>query len=126
MRAKDNMEIKVRSAGLHASPGIPISSYSKRLIEEAGMPYSPLSRRISSEDIEWADLILTMTEGHKYALLQLYPEVLQKAFTLREYVQLDERKDVQDPFGGDIELYRHAFRELTANIDVLERKLMEH
>ncbi len=46
----------------------------RTLIEEADMPYTKKSRALSREDVEWADYIFTMTESHKRALLQLFPE----------------------------------------------------
>ncbi len=43
-----------------------ISPNARTLIEEADMPYTPVSRAVTREDLEWADLVLTMTEAHRY------------------------------------------------------------
>ena len=43
----------------------------KTLIEEADMPYTPVSRAVSSEDLKWADVVLTMTEAHKAMLFHI-------------------------------------------------------
>ena len=89
------------------------------------MPHTPVSRAVSQEDLEWADLILTMTEAHKEALLHVNPAVESKTFTLKGFVQAGKDGDVYDPFGGDLETYRHTFTELSRIIDQLEQKLAE-
>lgn len=125
LRSKGIRNLTVRSAGIYAQNGAPIAKNAKTLIEEADMPYTPYSRAISSEDIEWADVILTMTDAHKQSLLYSFPAVEGKVFTLKGYVKPDLNEDVHDPFGGDLGTYRHTFGELSMTIEALERKLME-
>jgi protein-tyrosine-phosphatase len=125
LRSKAVDTFEVRSAGVYAQNGAPIATNAKRLIEEEQMPYTPVSRAVSRQDIEWADVILTMTNAHKYALLQLYPEAEDKAFTLKEFVSPGSHEDVHDPFGGDIATYRQTFQELSMNINALEKKLLD-
>ena len=123
LRSKANDTFEVRSAGVYAQNGTPIAINAKTLIEEENMPYTPVSRAVSKQDIEWADLILTMTNAHKYALLDSFPEAEEKAFTLKGFVDPASREDVHDPFGGDIATYRHTFQELSMYIDALAKKL---
>lgn len=125
LRSKGIADIAVRSAGVHAQDGWPISQHAKTLIEEADMPYTSVSRAVSDEDLVWADIILTMTEAHKSVLLHVHPEVEQKTFTLKGFVQAEADEDVHDPYGGDLATYRMTFEELSRTIDRLEQKLME-
>ena len=125
LRSKGIDNVSVRSAGVHAQDGWPISLNAKTLIEEADMLYTPVSRVVSSEDLKWADVVLTMTEGHKTVLIHSYPEAKYKTFTLKGFVKPESTGDVHDPYGGDIETYRHAFNELSGIIDLLEQKLTE-
>ena len=125
LRSKGINNVSVRSAGVHAQNGWPISLNAKTLIEEADMLYTPVSRVVSSEDLKWADVVLTMTEGHKAVLIHSHPEAQHKTFTLKGFVKREFTGDVYDPYGGDIETYRHVFDELSGIIDVLEQKLME-
>ncbi len=125
LRSREIEDLVVRSAGIYAQNGLPISTNAKTLIEEADMPHTPFSRAVLSEDLEWADVVLTMTEAHKAELLYRYPEVKQKTFTLKGFVKLGSSGDVHDPFGGTLETYRQTFDELSRIIDVLERKLTE-
>lgn len=123
LRHKEVENIAVRSGGIHAGDGWPISEHAKALIEKWDMPYTPTSRAVSTEDLLWADYILTMTESHKRALLQQVPALITKTFTLKEFVE--EEGDVQDPFGGDYMQYEKTFTELQQLMKKLQRKLME-
>ncbi|MBE1555713.1 low molecular weight protein arginine phosphatase [Sporosarcina limicola] len=125
LRSKMLDNVTVRSAGIHAQNGRPISSNAQTLIQEVDMPHTPISRAVSSEDLEWADLILTMTGAHRSILLDMYPKVGMKTFTLKEFVRPDSKGDVLDPFGGNLKTYRRTFDELQELIEVLEQKLVE-
>ena len=123
LRSKAIDNVSVRSAGIYARDGWPISLNAKTLIESADMPYTTVSEEVTDENLEWADIVLTMTQSHRENLLNSYPEMGDKIFTLKEYVESGLTGDVQDPFGGDLETYRQAFNELSKIIDVLEHKL---
>lgn len=125
LRFKANETIAVRSAGIHAQDGWPISSHAKTLIEAANMPYTPVSRSVSEADLKWADFVFTMTESHKLALLEAFPEVGTKTFTLKEFVRPASNADVIDPFGGNLDIYRQTFDELVQLIDELQQQLLE-
>lgn len=125
LRSKEIENVTVRSAGIHAQEGQPISLHAKTLIEEAAMPHTPRSRLVSSEDLEWADVVLTMTEGHKMELFYHYPTIQEKTFTLKSFVEFESDGDVQDPFGGNLDTYRQTFVELSDVMDELKQKLAE-
>lgn len=125
LRSKELGNVTVRSAGIHAQEGRPISLYAKTLIEEAAMPHTPWSRVVSSEGLEWADVVLTMTEAHKMELLYHYPTIQEKTFTLKGFAEFESGGDVQDPFGGNLDTYQQTFVELSNVMDQLERKLTE-
>ena len=123
LRSKAIDNVSVRSAGIYARDGWPISLNAKTLIESADMPYTPDSKAVTDENVDWADIVLTMTQSHRETLINSYPEMGDKIFTLKEYVESGLTGDVQDPFGGDLETYRQAFNELLEIIDVFEHKL---
>lgn len=125
LRSKEIADVAVKSAGIYAANGDQVARNAKTLIEEAGMPYTPVSKAVTKEDIGWADVILTMTEIHRAILIETFPEVNGKVFTLKDFVKPGFDKDIHDPFGGDLETYRYTFGELSTTIDALERKLME-
>lgn len=123
LRSKELPGVAVRSAGIYAADGMPISDHSKDILENNGFPYTPVSRQFSRADAEWADLILTMTAGHRETLRRSYADHAAKVFTLKEYTgQADH--DVQDPFGGSFSLYESTFGELAEQIDLLASRLL--
>ena len=83
---------------------------------------------ISNSDIEKMDLILCMTNSHKTAVLDMYPELKEKTSTLKEYVKkIDEENikklgdsiDIKDPWGYDLETYRFCASEIDMCLDLL-------
>ena len=94
----------VSSAGLFAD-GSAISENSRIVMDEIGVDISShRSCQLTKEMVEYADLILTMTIGHKMAVLSAFPYSEGKVFTLAEYS--GENGDVADPYGGSVDMYR--------------------
>ncbi len=125
LKSKKIPSVEVKSAGIFAMSGSPMSQNSQLILQEQHINYDHLSKPVSLEELKWANLILTMTSGHKEALLQVYPQVADKTFTLKEYVFGKGDLDVLDPFGGDLSMYRVTFTELNQLMDELEKKLLE-
>lgn len=83
------------------------------------------SKKVTVQMLEAADLILTMTKGHKIHLLTVKPDAKHKIFTMAEYCTDDNSKDISDPFGGDINTYRKCRDEIEYNLRKLINKLNE-
>lgn len=81
--------IEVRSAGVSTVDGLAISTNAAETLRARDIEHNSSSRAISGEFVGWADLILTMTSGHKRGLLQWYPEVVDKTYTLKEFANQD-------------------------------------
>lgn len=124
LRARKIDKVVVRSAGIHATEGIPIAEHAKRLIKQSDMPYTATSNGVTQEDVEWANYILTMTDGHKQVLRMMFPDEASKIYTLKGFLTDDKDEDVQDPFGGSLDTYRKTFDELSDLMEILERKLV--
>ena len=70
------------------------------------------------------DLILCAGETHKNTLISIYPDLKNKIYTLKEYVGIeDENKDIKEPWGYDIEIYRMCESEIEKCIDKLIEKI---
>lgn len=118
-----NLEnIAVKSAGVYAVEGQPMSHYAQMTLMQHQIATSHQSSQVSEVDIEWADVVLTMTTRHKELLVQGYSEAASKIFTLNEYV-FGQEKDVLDPYDGDSFIYEQTYAELVATIDKLVMKL---
>lgn len=121
--------IKASSAGISAFSGDDANPKAQKAVKELfGIDIkSHRARTISKEDLEKADIILTMTKGHKEIILSFMPGVKSKIWTLKEYVSEDKKSndnlDIQDPYGMDEEVYKNCAKELKLFIDKLIEKL---
>ncbi|MFB9326924.1 low molecular weight protein arginine phosphatase [Paenibacillus aurantiacus] len=85
-----SLPIEVRSAGVSTVDGLPVSEHARAVLRSRNIPDDGSSTAIGGDSVEWADLVLTMTTGHKRHLLQRFPNVVDKTFTLKEYTQTDD------------------------------------
>src|SRR6202044_1349980 len=61
----DRKDVRVASAGVHASPGQPPSTYSVEALAEIGIDISrQRSQSLTDDLVARADLIFAMTRGH--------------------------------------------------------------
>ena len=92
-------------AGGQASPqGIEVMQ--KVNLDLTGHSAQPVSEQM----VRHADLILTMTRGHREALLSQWPEAASRTEVLR----LDG-KDVADPIGGSVAEYQRCAEQIRKN-----------
>ena len=98
-----------------------MSTGTTQVLQEENMWMPHTTSAVTPDDLAWADLILTMTVSHKNGLLQAYPHVADKTFSLKEYA-LDQDGDVSDPYGGSTAIYLETFKELSKLIDVIVEK----
>jgi protein-tyrosine-phosphatase len=123
LKHKNIEGMEVKSAGIYALEGGEISENSRTILANERISFEHKTSQVNEKDINWADLILTMTVAHKEMVLHAFPNAMGKTFTLKEYVTPYSAKDVSDPFGGDIYTYSQTYQELKKLIDELEFKL---
>jgi protein-tyrosine phosphatase len=81
--------VAVRSAGTLARPGRVIHPSTARALRAHSVSGDGFtSRRLSEGDLDWADLVLTMTSDHRDEVVAVSPRALQKCFTLLEAAAL--------------------------------------
>lgn len=124
LKAKNIPGIEVKSAGVYASAGQEASTYAMEILRENHIIHNHSSIPLSEAELEWATYIFTMTEGHKKIITNSFPKTMDKIFTLKEFIYDDiSNRDILDPFGGSLEIYRETFSELQSLIDELIKKL---
>ncbi|MFC7371543.1 low molecular weight protein arginine phosphatase [Fictibacillus iocasae] len=96
LKEKGKGRFHVKSAGVFAAQGSPISQHAASALNEQNVTHSHSSQFMNKELAGWADLILTMTENHKFAIIQQWPEAVEKTFTLKEHVLDPEEQSVFD------------------------------
>jgi protein-tyrosine phosphatase len=109
--------ISVMSAGASAMPGARATPQAVEAVREHGGDLSRhRSRPLTIELIHQADVIFTMGRGHTYAVTATVPSAADKV------VGLDPERDVEDPIGGDIKLYKDLAGQLKK---LIEQRLQE-
>lgn len=102
--------ILVTSAGIAAMPGAPASNESVVVAADRQLDLSQhAAQQVSERLLRDADLILTMTSGHRQALLSHWPEAAE-----RTHLICPDGRDVADPIGGTRELYEHCASQIDA------------
>lgn len=92
---KRGLGVAVRSAGISTIDGLPVSSNSLNALGRRGIQHKGSSAALQSEALDWADLVLTMTSGHKRELVARFPHALEKTYTLKEFAYLDHSLQAQ-------------------------------
>jgi protein-tyrosine-phosphatase len=125
--AARNIEgFEVQSAGTFAHQHSPASDGSLLVALEEGIDLSQhRAQELSPELVQWADIILAMGPQHRDQAESLGGRT--KAHLLTSYASHDnEDRAVSDPFGGNLDVYRAAYAELTREIGAaLDRAVKE-
>jgi protein-tyrosine-phosphatase len=109
-------DVTFSSAGVGAWDGSPPSDGAMLVALERGLDISGhRSRLLTGELVAGADLVLAMSESHVPRIVALGGE--GKTHLLTEFASRDAgARSVSDPFGGDLEVYRHTFDELEREV----------
>jgi protein-tyrosine phosphatase len=96
---------EVRSAGTRAMVGDPIQPMSADIIRTfGGDPEQFAARQLTPKILRGVDLVLSMTSGHRGAVLQLDASLLKRTFTIREFARmldvLDQRAEAAGNASG--------------------------
>ena len=119
-----NLEnVQVKSAGIYALDGGEMSENAKAVLQEENIYFEHQSRAVTPENLQWADLVLTMTAAHKALILSNYPQYAKKVYTLKEFTAPYSSKDISDPFGGDLQKYKQTYEELKHHIQQLQTQI---
>lgn len=105
-------KIEIKSAGLATFGKEPPSPQAIEVMRDRKIDISDhLSTQLTKGMIEEADIILTMTVSHRGQIQRAVSDARGKAYTLLE-LALGEEKDISDPFGMPVEVYKSTAQEL--------------
>jgi protein-tyrosine-phosphatase len=108
-------DLNVSSAGTNAWDNVPATDEALLVGMEREIDLTPhRARKLTPAIVSEADLIFVMTPGHVEQVKQLGGR--GKVHVIDEYASGTAKQGVTDPYGGDLEAYRHT-------ADVLEREL---
>lgn len=115
----DDRGIVVMSAGLSAPPGGRAAAEAVQTMQERKLDLTqhesqPLSERI----VKFADCIITMTGGHRDAILHTWPDAEPRVHLISRGTG-----DVADPIGGPLDLYRRCAEQLDDYLEAWAKEL---
>jgi protein-tyrosine phosphatase len=104
--------VMIVSAGISAQAGGRASPESAQVAQERGLDLSrhesqPLGERL----LRFADLVLTLTRGHRDAIVAQWPDCASRVKLLCR-----DGSDIADPIGGPIELYRRCADQIDTEL----------
>lgn len=106
------LDIEVFSSGLYAEDGERATDYAISAMEEYGVDLKKhRATNTRKSKIREMDLILCATEAHKNMLLEIYPDIKDKIYTMKEYVG-EQEKNIKDPWGYGLETYKKCANEI--------------
>lgn len=111
--AEENRDekIMVMSAGLFTSDDMPASAEAIQVMQEQGIDISEhKSKQLNEEIIKQANLILTMTDAHRRAVIDKFPNYESLVYTLTEY--MNYTGDIVDPYGRGVSAYYETAAQL--------------
>jgi protein-tyrosine-phosphatase len=116
MEATDRAPVRAISAGLTASPGLPLAGHAARALEVLGIhAFRHQSLQVTTEMVRRADAVFCMTEHQRQTLLRSFPEAEAKTCCLAP------DGDIPDPSGADFE----TFFDVARRIDRLVRQRLD-
>ena len=123
MRDLGRTDIEVFSAGVMMLDGIGASQETQELLRREGVDVSAhRSHRITQEMALKADLILVMETIHEQKVLQMFPQVKNRLFLLKEFAKTDGSDlNIADPVGRTEEFYEQTFNIIKEAIDKISR-----
>ena len=100
------------SAGVGAWGGSPATAGADEAMREVGVDLTKhRSRGLTRALVAGAEIVLAMTEGHVREIIRRFPEAEPKTFLVHGF-GLGEARDVADPVGYPVDVYRHTRDEL--------------
>ncbi|MDP2127621.1 MAG: low molecular weight protein-tyrosine-phosphatase [Pseudohongiella sp.] len=119
----------IQSAGLTALTGHGVESTAAELATAAGLDVSGhKARQIDSDMIQWADLILVMSQNQRGQLGKTAPESLGKTMLLGHWVQGPGSNasiglDIPDPYRKSRDVFEHVHKMINQAVTLWATKI---
>lgn len=118
-------EFLISSCGVYACTGDKATQNAIFVMKEYDVDMeNHRATNIDDANIEDYDYIITLTTRHKEQIRYFYPKLDKNIYTLIEFVSKDEiYKDIDDPWGLNITVYKNCALEIVEKVDKLIEKL---
>ncbi len=121
------LDIEVYSCGIYAEDGDYATYNAIYVARNYNVDISThRATNIRNSKIEEMDAILCATKSHKEAIINMYPNLKEKIYTMKEYAGIDNNgqdMDIKDPWGYDIEIYHNCIKEIEKCIEKIIKKI---
>lgn len=112
--------LEVASAGVAAIDGMPASAHSKTAVQALGLDLSHhQSRALSADLMERCYAIFGMTQSHVELLQANFPELSHPIYRFREFLPVDNGREIPDPYGQNLAAYQNCLSSMQAAIPSL-------
>ncbi len=120
-RIENEYGFHIESCGTGGFIGCPATREAIQVMKEHGVDISRhISRGVSEEILERADIIFAMGLHHEDILAMMYPQYSTKTHLLKRYIRAHsshipdpyEDLEIRDPIGRDIRAYREVYIQL--------------
>jgi protein-tyrosine phosphatase len=110
----DEHGVIVTSAGIAAMGGGGASPEAVEIMLRDGLDLSGHGTQpVSEKLVRHADLILTMTQGHRQAIISGWPTAAARTSLVRH-----DNQDISDPIGGPLEFYEQCSNQIRAELEI--------
>ena len=123
-----NKNIKLISAGVIASNGLPASPNAIKVMAEDDIDISGhQTKGLTKSLIEQADIIFVMTQWHKLEVVGLLETPGKQIYIIKEFMPnvSDEDLDLQDPIGKSLDVYRDCRDEIKMCVPGMLKKILQ-
>lgn len=127
MLQEEKIEAEICSCGIYAETGDEPTYNAIDAMKDYDVNItSHKATNIRDSKIKEMDIILCATNSHKQNVLYLYPELKGKVYTMKEYAGIDkdgQDLDIKDPWGYDLNVYKHCAKEIQECLEKIVEKL---
>ncbi len=124
---EQKVDVEVFSCGIFAEDGDIPTFNAIEAIKEYGVDLkSHKATNIRNSKIKDMDIILCATTAHKNNVINMYPDLKNKIFTIKEYAGFDENDlDIPDPWGYDLETYRFCANTINICLEKIVKEIKQ-
>ncbi|MFT5124819.1 MAG: glycine hydroxymethyltransferase [Verrucomicrobiales bacterium] len=125
-RLGDQDAWEISSAGISTYDGLPPTPEAVKALEERQVkPIFTGSTLLTRQLVDAVDLVVVMTAGHREMIVHSVPEAMAKVRLLTSFGTGGEARDVSDPVGGPMDVYRRTRDEIDSALADLILTLRE-
>lgn len=123
---EDDLSVEVKSAGTMGFDGTSPTLETIRVLKEQDIDsVGYMSKSLTEEFINWADMILVMEPVHKNKIFSIIPGSKDKIKFLADFDKEKEDQTIVDPIGKSMDFYQETFNSIKKAIEELVLWLKE-